>query len=169
MGNNFKFYQAENATRLFNINGQEVLFQPCQYFGGTWRGIYATDVPEIQAGLDHLATDKTKAVTVITREEYEQKRGSLPSHLKETYNPVDRNQVVCVAAPVTPTKSGQEAVVESDPEAKQEVRNPEEPQAEGQPVAEASEALNVGPITPTESATKPKPGKKAPKPAPVTI
>lgn len=142
----FKYYHAENSTRVFNVNGREVLFQPYSYFGGTWRGIYATEDEVIQSGLDNMTLTPQNAIQEITREDYEAKRESLPAHLKETYNPVDKNVAKVIKAPITPTKSGKPATIEVDPEAKSDVRNPEEPKAEGEPVAEAADALNVGPI-----------------------
>jgi hypothetical protein len=152
-----KYYHAENCNRRIANGGQEFRFEPYALFGGTWRGVFATADAGQQSALDRLASDKRSAIREIKEADYLKFHGSLPEHLKGYNPPPDQGErkTPVIEAAITPTPSGQPAIVDREPE-----QVVEEPVPTGEPVEE-KEVLAVGEVTePVKPAGKPKKAKK---------
>lgn len=85
-----KFYHAENSNRIIQgKSGRPFTFEPYNFLGGSWFGIYRTDkAPEISA-LDELVKDEKSAVTEISQEEYAKcagKKHLLPESFRSSNN-----------------------------------------------------------------------------------
>lgn len=69
-----RYYHTENATVWIEAMGAQIAFQPYENFGGSWRGIYATESDVEISALNELASNPRTSVKEITEQEYSSKR-----------------------------------------------------------------------------------------------
>lgn len=83
-----RYFFAENSNRRIVTHNKRVLtFEPVEYFGGAWRGVFqATDPLDIE-GLERLCNDPTTAIREIDLAEY-QFYGKKKLKPESGYNPI---------------------------------------------------------------------------------
>lgn len=74
-----KYFLTQNATRKPVALGIEFTFSMLENFGGSWRGLYATDKEQEIIALGQLCADPPSGITEITKEEYEFRLKKKPS------------------------------------------------------------------------------------------
>ena len=144
-----KCYKAENVNQIIKSKGLRFSFDPYQYLGGTWQGVYRTSNPNEQDALA-AAMKENRSLVEIIEAEYDllfKKKSSLSQSsgiltLPQAVAPVDRSPLIPQVAP---------PVGEPVPS---EFTTP--PSTEPKPLETATDALNLGPVS-AQSAAEPQP------------
>jgi hypothetical protein len=77
-----RFFHAENCNRFIKMDGFSFAFDPVNYIGGTWCGVYSTSDEKQVAALEKLCQTPRSAVREISREDFQkltQKKTSISS------------------------------------------------------------------------------------------